>query len=188
MRENSRRRWTMDGQLFYDSAVTERWYVAAKSHCKCVHGHTARWMKPEVQPNTIDDVKYALEAGCNAVIKPYSRYWVGMLTYTKYCCFYAGQRDSCTMLCNCGSAVSCKCRWGIQMLGAKGLSPMWSVCCGSIFSTGSVLGFQHGYCDDVSHDGCCWQLFRQKCVNGAVCGFVFSGVPCWRYLKLLHFR
>ncbi len=33
--------------------------------------------------NTIDDVKYALEQDSDAIIKPYSRYWVGMLTFYK---------------------------------------------------------------------------------------------------------
>lgn len=139
--------------------------------------------------NTIDDVKYALEQDTNAVIKPYSRYWVGMLTVYKILLLFMPINGIRTLMFVVAAALFLVSAVGVyKMLGAKGLVPyVASVAVAAYFPQALCLVFNTDIVMMFLMMAVCWQLFRKNATTEQFAVLFFLGGSVLAYLNYWAF-
>ncbi len=139
--------------------------------------------------NTIDDVRYALEQDTNAVIKPYSRYWVGMLTVYKILLLFMPINGIRTLMFAVAAALFLVSAVGVyKMLGAKGLVPyVVSVAVAAYFPQALCLVFNTDIVMMFLMMAVCWQLFRKNATTEQFAVLFFLGGSVLAYLNYWAF-
>lgn len=139
--------------------------------------------------NTIDDVRYALEQDTNAVIKPYSRYWVGMLTVYKILLLFMPINGIRTLMFAVAAALFLVSAVGVyKMLGAKGLVPyVASVAVAAYFPQALCLVFNTDIVMMFLMMAVCWQLFRKNATTEQFAVLFFLGGSVLAYLNYWAF-
>ena len=139
--------------------------------------------------NTIDDVKYALEQDSDAIVKPYSRYWVGMLTVYKILLLFMPINGIRTLMFAVAAALFLVSAVGVyKMLGAKGLVPyVASVAVAAYFPQALCLVFNTDIVMMFLMMAVCWQLFRKNATTEQFAVLFFLGGSVLAYLNYWAF-
>ncbi|MDE7324445.1 MAG: hypothetical protein K2N73_17365 [Lachnospiraceae bacterium] len=139
--------------------------------------------------DTIDDVRYALEQDSSAVVKPYSRYWVGMLTIYKILLLFMPINGIRILMFVIAAVLFLVSAVGVyKMLGAKGLIPyVVSVIIAQYFPQALCLVFNTDIAVMFLVMAVCWRLF---CKNAStecfgilffLCGSILAYLNYWAF-------
>jgi len=178
--------WT--DSYFMNSAVTE--YDGTLLQKAIANAYTTySEMDESGSTNTIDDVKYALEQDGNAVIKPYSRYWVGMLTVYKILLLFMPVNGIRVLMFAIVAALFLASAVGVyRMLGAKGLVPyVVSVAVAAYFPQALCLVFNTDIAMMFLMMAVCWQLFCKNASTEQFAVLFFLGGSVLAYLNYWAF-
>ncbi len=178
--------WT--DSYFMNSAVTE--YDGTLLQKAIANAYTTYSELDESgSTNTIDDVRYALDQDSDAIVKPYSRYWVGMLTLYKILLLVMPINGIRTLMFVVAAALFLASAAGVyKMLGAKGLVPY-------VASVGVAAYFPQALCLVYNTDivimflmmAVCWQLFRKNATMEQFAILFFLGGSILAYLNYWAF-
>lgn len=139
--------------------------------------------------NTIDDVKYALEQDSDAIVKPYSRYWVGMLTFYKILLLVMPINGIRILMFVIMTVLFLVSAVGVyKMLGAKGLIPyLVSVLVAAYFPQALCLVYNTDIVMMLLMMVVCWQLLRQNASTEQFAVVFFLGASILAYLNYWAF-
>ena len=139
--------------------------------------------------NTIDDVKYALEQDGDAIVKPYSRYWVGMLTLYKMLLLVMPINGIRILMFVIMTVLFLVSAVGVyKMLGAKGLLPyLVSVLVAAYFPQALCLVFNTDIVMMFLMMTVCWQLLRKNASTEQFAVVFFLGASILAYLNYWAF-
>lgn len=139
--------------------------------------------------NTIDDVNYALKQDSDAIVKPYSRYWVGMLTVYKVLLLVMPINGIRTLMFVIAAALFLASAVGVyKMLGAKGLIPyVVSVLVAAYFPQALCLVFNTDIAVMFLMMAVCWRLFRKNASTEQFAVLFFLGGSVLAYLNYWAF-
>lgn len=178
--------WT--DSYFLNSAVTE--YDGTLLQKAIANAYTTYSELDESgSANTIDDVRYALEQDSDAIVKPYSRYWVGMLTFYKILLLVMSVNGIRTLMFVVAAVLFLASAAGVyKMLGAKGLVPyVASVAVAEYFPQALCLVYNTDIVMMFLMMAVCWQLFRKNAAMEQFAILFFLGGSILAYLNYWAF-
>lgn len=178
--------WT--DSYFMNSAVTE--YDGTLLQKAVANAYTTYSELDESgSTNTIDDVKYALKQDSDAIVKPYSRYWAGMLTLYKMLLLVMPINGIRVLMLVIAAVLFLVSALGVyKMLGVKGLIPyVVSVLVAAYFPQALCLVFNTDIAMMFFMMAVCWQLFRKNASTEQFAILFFMGGSVLAYLNYWAF-